>query len=290
MAKEQLLTEFSDARRSIIIALDPSAPGYASLGILRHLLDRRDRQFLGLVIEDTDLLAHAHSRMATEVALSGVARPLELTVLERQIRAQSAAIRQAFEREAARVGLPYAFKILRGKVTGEFALAAAGAEMVIVELPRAATGTESVWSNRLEQICKADLPTVLYAREGWTGNNTVLAVIETLDDIEATLHAAGVLARAGAATLTALISEDVEVEDTRVQAVLNAAMREGSVRIRRLAPLDLASRSLAYLARTGHARALVAPARLANSNRRFMREILQLTRCSIVLVNPPCGR
>jgi hypothetical protein len=286
MAREHTLSEPNDAEQAIMIALDPSAPGYASLELLRHLLDRRDRRLLGLAIEDTELLAHAGSHLAIEVILSGAARPLQLATLDRQLRAQSAAIRQVFEREAARLGLSYAFKVLRGTVTSELAAAAASAEMLVVELPRAATGAESIWSNRLEQIGMAEFPTVLYVREGWSTGNTVLAVIDLPDDIEATVRAAEALTHSGNLSLTVLIGERAWAEEAAVRTALDLAMREGVVRVQQLTSVELASRALAYLARTGNARALVAPARLANSDANFVRELLRHTRCSIMLVNP----
>jgi len=276
----------SEVRHSILIALDPSAPGYASLELLGQLLERRDRRLLGLAIEDTDLLAHARSRLATEIVLSGIARPLKLRNLERQLRAQSTAIRAAFEERASQLGLPHAFKILRGTAAAELTLAAAGADLLIVELPRVATGVQSVWSARLEQLSAAELPTVLFAREGWSAGNTVVAVIDTPEEIQATTRAAGDLARAGHAALTVLIGEAARTEEPRIRAVLEAAASGRPVRLRHLTPTELASETLAYLARIGNARALVAPARLARSNARFVRDLLRLTSCSIMLVNP----
>ena len=57
------------ARRSIMIALDPGAPGRASLEVVECLFGHRDRHLLGVAIEDGELLAHARSRLATDIAV-----------------------------------------------------------------------------------------------------------------------------------------------------------------------------------------------------------------------------
>ncbi|MDH3418020.1 MAG: hypothetical protein OEQ25_02680 [Gammaproteobacteria bacterium] len=278
-----MLIDADDKRRAIIVALDPAAPGSAGLELLRDVAIEQSCKLLGLFIEDTELLAHAQSRLATEVMLSGAARPLDFTQLERQLNAQSLAIRRIFEREAARLGLPHAFRTLRGQLVGELAIAAADAEMLVIELAQLATGAPSIWASQLEQLCRTDLPNVLYAREGWTTGSTVLAIIDEAADVETSGRAAASLARAGNSSLTVLLGERSQSHEAEVEAALRRHSRDAVVRVERLRAASLGAHTLAFLAQAGNARALVAPAHLTRSNAGLVRELLRLTRCSIMI-------
>lgn len=277
-----MLNEAGDRRRAIIVALDPAAPGSVGLDLLRDVAIGPDRELLGLFIEDTDLLAHARSRLATEVVLSGAARPLDFTKLQLQLNAQSLALRRIFEREAARLGMPHAFRILRGQLVSELAVAAANADMLVIELARLSAGAQSVWLRQLEQLCLADLPNVLYAREGWTIGSTVLAIIDDPADVETSGRAAASLARAGNASLTLLLGEQSRAHQAQIEAELR---RDTVVRIERLRTTSLNARELAYIASAGNARALVAPARLTRGDASLVRELLRLTRCSVMIAS-----
>jgi len=280
-----MLIEAQDNRRAIIVALDPTAPGSAGFELLRDIAIERDRRLLGLFIEDTELLAHAQNRLATEVVLSGAARPLDLAKLEGQLNAQSSAIRRIFEREAAQLGLPHAFRTLRGHLISELAGAAVDAEMLVIELTRIAVGTQSIWVNQLEQLCLADLPNVLYAREGWSTGRTVLAIVDEPADVETSGRAAASLARAGSIPLTLLLGEQSRAQQTQIVAGLRQHSRDTVVRVERLQTASLNVRALAYLARAGNARAIVAPARVTRDDAKFVRELLRLTRCSVMIAS-----
>ncbi len=280
-----MLTEADDARRAIIVALDPVAPGSVGLELLRDVVIGRDRLLLGLFIEDTDLLAHAQCRLATEVVLSGAARPLDSARLEGQLHAQSAAIRQIFEREATRLGLPHTFRTRRGPLVSELAGAAAGADLLVIELARLAAGAQSIWVRQLEQLCRAELPNVLYAREGWATGSTVLAIIDEPADVETSGLAAVRLARAGNIALTLLLGEESQTHSAEIEATLRQYGLETVVRVERLRTVDASAPVLAALAQAENARALVAPGRVTRGNAGLVRELLRLTRCSVMIAS-----
>ncbi len=259
------------------------APGSAGFDLLRDIAVELDRKLLGLFIEDTELLAHAQSRLAKEIVLSGAARPLDFAKLEKQLNAQSLAIRQIFEREAARLGLPHAFRTLRGQLVSELAVAAASADMLVIELARLTAGAQSRWLGQLEQICLADLPNVLYAREGWKSGSTVIAVIDEPSDVETSGRAAASLARAGNISLTMLLSEQSQAHEPQIEAGLRRHCPNTAVKLERLRTASIDARALGYLARAANARALVAPARVTRRNASFIRELLRLTRCSVMI-------
>ncbi len=283
--RTDLLTEADDKRRAIIVALDPAAPGSVGLELLGDIAIERDRRLLGLFIEDTELLAHAQNRLATEVVLTGVARPLDFAKLEGQLNAQSLAIRRIFEREAARLGLPHAFRTLRGQLVSELAVAAADADMLVIELARLAAGAQSVWASKLEQLCLANLPNVLYAREGWKMGSTVLAVIDEPADVETSGRAAASLARAGNISLTLLLGEQSQTHEAAIEAGLRRHSRETVVKVERSRAASVSAGALAYLAQAANARVLVAPARVTRGDASLVRELLRLTRCSVMIAS-----
>lgn len=275
------MSESATHKRTILLALDPATPGHAGIELVRGI--GHGRSLLGLYVEDAELLEHARCRLATEIVRSGSARPLELATLERQLRAQSETMRRLLESEAGRLGLPLAFRSVRGQAVSELAAAAAGAEMLIVELPRAGSGDQSIWSRRLEQLWLAELPTAMYLREPWPVGAQVLAIVDTPADAEATARAAAGLARARDAAVTVLLGEPARSRDTQIRQALRGVA--GTPRMQTVTRAGLEPPALAYLARTSRTAALVAPARLARTDPGWAREILRLTRCSIVLVN-----
>ncbi len=283
------MTEADDNRRAIIVALDPAAPGSAGLELLRDVAIERNRKLLGLFIEDAELLEHAQTRLAREVVLTGAARPLDLANLEGQLNAQSLAIRRIFEREAVRLSLPHAFRTLRGQLVSELAVAAADADMLVIELARLAAGAQSIWASKLEQLCLADLPNVLYAREGWTIGSTVLAVIDDPADAETSGQAAASLARAGDISLTLLLGERLKRHEAEIEARLRRHSRGTVVKVERSRAASFSARTLAYFAQAANARAVVAPARITRDDANLIRELLRLTRCSVMIASSSTG-
>jgi hypothetical protein len=281
-----MATDSEHARQSIMIALDPGAPGRASLEVVGCLVDHRGRHLLGVAIEDAELLALARSRLATEVVLSGAARPLERSRLERQLRAQSAAIRRTFETEAARLGYSYAFKVLHGSVAARLRDEAVAAEMLVVELPSPFASHQAAWSARIDQLAETDLPAVLYARLGAAKRKGLVALVEEAGDLETIVRMAGSLARGGALAPTVLLGERSHVAEHDVRTALESALQEQSVHLRLVRSATIEAVSLSQITQASDARILVVPGRITRADPRFVRELLRRTSCSILLVNP----
>lgn len=269
---------------TIVVAVDPTEPGTTALEILRHIANRRGSELLGLFIEDIEILAHAQSRLAREVILSGIERPLKLSDLERQLRAQSSEARRRFERVAAQLGVPHAFQVSRGEVINELARISSGAQMLLVGVGAESAVTRVWWSTRIQQLAKARVPAVLYAREGWRTGSTVSVVLEKSSDVRSAGGAAARLARASSSTLTALLLGEALENQARVQEELASMVDTDALRIR---PFDDENLDLAALCTTlyqENARALVMPVRLVSSDPAVVGELLARTRCALMLV------
>jgi hypothetical protein len=267
----------------IVVAVDPTEPGKTALEILRHIANRRGSELLGLFIEDIEILAHAQSRLAREIILSGMERPLNLSDLERQLRAQSSEARRIFERVAAQLGVPHAFQVSRGEVIDELVRMSAGAQILLVGV-----GTESAvsrvwWSTRIYRLARARVPAVLYAREGWRTGSTVCVVLERSSDIRRAGEAAARLARASNSALTAVLLGEARENQARVQEEL-ASMVGTDPRIRPFDNENLDFAELCTRLYRENARALVMPARLVSSDPAVVGELLARTRCALMLV------
>lgn len=103
------------AMQRILLALQGGEDA-AALEAATALAEGLRARLEGLFVEDADLLRLAALPFATEIALSSAAaRPLKLAQLERQLRAEAAAVRRLLETGATRRRLEYSFTVVRGR-------------------------------------------------------------------------------------------------------------------------------------------------------------------------------
>ncbi|HTT36758.1 MAG TPA: hypothetical protein VMH32_03700 [Burkholderiales bacterium] len=109
-------TPQSDTRtRRVLLAFDLRAPFTSSLSAARALVEALGAELSGLFVEDINLLRLAALPFTREVgATSGVSRPIELPDVERVLRLQADAARQALSELAAELAVPWSFRVERG--------------------------------------------------------------------------------------------------------------------------------------------------------------------------------
>lgn len=117
-------------RARIVIELAPGLPERESIEAAAALADRVGAELVGLFIEDADLLRFAALPFAREIGFaSAQRRRMDVTALERSLRAHAAeaerALASALERSAAR----WSFRVARGFAAAELLAAALGAAM-----------------------------------------------------------------------------------------------------------------------------------------------------------------
>src|SRR5690606_7233545 len=108
----------------ILVALSATGDTRCELEVYRYLFGDAPPEIVGLVLEDPALLAHAGSRLAREIVLSGVERRLDPQALERDLRARAAAWRRWLEAESARLGFQVALETVREERRAALARAA----------------------------------------------------------------------------------------------------------------------------------------------------------------------
>jgi hypothetical protein len=243
----------------IVIALDPEAQNDLAFDIVRHLSESASSELLGLFVEDARLLAHASSRLAREVVLSGHERPLERPALERQIRAQAEEQRRRFESAAVRLGLRHAFHVARGEWLAELVREATDADALVVMLASRAAALRGPSVAALRELARAPLRNVLFAREGWATRTRIVTVLTRLDREAASLQTAIRLARASRSPLTVLLGAAAaapagEVEEWLAQALDSAGLEAHAL-------LATGGPTAGELSSTAHAaRLLILPA------------------------------
>jgi nucleotide-binding universal stress UspA family protein len=119
--------------KRILLALDASTHSLASLDTAAELARRLNAELRGLFVEDIDLLRMAELPFAAEIGgFSLTLRHIRLPDLEMQLRAQASHMRKMMAAVAAREGVPWEFRVVRGPVASEIILAAAECDLIIV--------------------------------------------------------------------------------------------------------------------------------------------------------------
>jgi len=119
--------------RKILVALDASIHSTAAMEASVELAASLDAELTGLFIEDINLFRLAEFPFAREVSFfSPTLRRIQLTELERQIRAQAGRMRSLMSAYAEHAGISWDFRVVRGAVTSEVMTAAAEAELIVL--------------------------------------------------------------------------------------------------------------------------------------------------------------
>ncbi|HEU4618286.1 MAG TPA: hypothetical protein VFV10_09605 [Gammaproteobacteria bacterium] len=219
-----------EARAHLLIALSAESRDDFELSLCRHLVGEIEADLLGLLIEDARIEAHARSRLAREIVLSGEARRLEAATLERQRRARAAAMRRRFEEAAARLGWRHDFRVVRGDPLAELLTAAAEADVMILPGAEAGAGAAAWSAADLRRLAAGRLRALLLARPGWARGREIVAVLT--GEADAALSPGSVLGTAlGLAnethsTLTVVLAGPAAALAERVAAALPASGAE----------------------------------------------------------------
>lgn len=116
----------------ILITCDASPLGEAALDAAVALARQFDGELAGLFVENVNLLRMAELPFAREVALSGArSRRVEVDALERTLRRQADAARDALSRAAHALDLPWSFQVVRGTLLDSVLAAMREADLAV---------------------------------------------------------------------------------------------------------------------------------------------------------------
>jgi len=259
----------------IVVALDPAGGEDFALEFAA-LVSGDTLEVVGLFVEDIRLLEYARSPRAREVAFSGRERSLDRPTLEGQLRAQAAAARRRFEAAAAKLGLSSIFHVARGEVLAEVSREAAGAEVLVISFG-AETQLRSGWGAPLEQLVRARLPALLFAREGRPAGG-ILVVLESAHRALSALAAAVRLAKRSRTPLLLLATGDA-LADRDIGAVLAAERIDAPA----LMAVETISAAAVVRAARG-ARLVILPSRDTAADEALIGDLLVKLRAPLMLI------
>lgn len=115
----------------VVVAVDASPPSRAAAEAAAEIAESLGAELVGLFVEDLDLLRLAALPATVESdRLTADLRVCDPESIARQLRAQAARARDAFERAAAGRGLAASFRVARGRTAAEILAAAVDADLV----------------------------------------------------------------------------------------------------------------------------------------------------------------
>jgi hypothetical protein len=276
------LSASTESREKLVLVVDRlDTP---ALELLRYVVGETFRQLQGLFIEDAQMLEHARSRLAREVLLSGIDRPLEAAALRGQLRAQAARARQLVEASAAELGLPFSFRVAKGEPLEELRRAAAEADSLVVSLSSETEETCVRWRATVEQLGRSPIRTLLIVRRGWLTGNAILAVLEEPEDAARILAVAKRLGERSRSPLTMLVRGTGKKESDPLggMAQLGSKVTAAPSKIRIVETLDPAA--LVSAARQERARLVVLPWRDRPNQAELFHQLMRKAGSAILLV------
>jgi len=211
----------------IVIALDSGEREEYAFELARWLTPTQAQEILGLFVENEALLEHARSRQAREVLLTGSARELKRSTLERQIRAEAARVRELFEAASSRLGLPHRFETARGDILLESMRHAAGAQALVVTMTQAHL-FGAFQRDLCRQLFEGGPPLVLLARHGWLSGRSVAVIAGESDDL--LLEAGARIARHTDSPLIALTPDGNARERAAIRSHIDDKLRALGIR------------------------------------------------------------
>ncbi len=119
--------------KRILVAIDASESNKSILKAATQLAQRLNAQLQTLFVEDINLLRMAQLPIAREITASAhTRRPLNLSVMEQQLRSQVERLRRVVAATAQQSNLTVDFKVLRGQIANELCTAVQDMDLLVV--------------------------------------------------------------------------------------------------------------------------------------------------------------
>jgi nucleotide-binding universal stress UspA family protein len=195
------------AIRRILVALDASPHSLAALDMAVDLAAKMEAELAGLFVEDVELLRMAESPSAREIAYTTASEiPLNRSIMERKLRAQSEQIRNAVAAAAQRAQVRWSFQTVRGQVTSALRAAAAEDDIVAVGRLGWSFGRPLRIGSTALELATSSVPLLLISQRAVLGNLRPLVYYDGSAGSKNALFVAAKLASGGAKGITVLVS------------------------------------------------------------------------------------
>jgi nucleotide-binding universal stress UspA family protein len=272
----------AQAVRRILVAIDPSPHGRATLEEAVALAVRLDAELVGLFVEDENLLRWAQLPFAREFgALYASGRALDVASVERMLRAQAAVMRRELERHASTSRLKWSFRVARGSIASQVIAAGEEADLIVV-----GRGEESAKRSRVGSTARAVLTrsrcAVWCTRSRSRAGRTIVVVYEGTDASSRAMRTALDLARTNEDPVVVLIADGDREADLEARA--KAALGHLAPKVRLVGLQDASSSSVSEAAAGHDARVIVLGEGALGSSPESVHEIVEAIDRPVVIV------
>lgn len=162
--------------RRVVVALGASSSTVAlatAVGLARTM----DAELVGLFVEDSDLIEFAALPFAGEIGFpSATRRPLDVSAMERSLRAQARRFRQEVSERLAGQPVKWSFEVVRGRTVAAIASAVAERDLVVISARTSAVSARCEIAHAFESL---SVPLLLVSE--LPRHHRMIAVIAPLD-------------------------------------------------------------------------------------------------------------
>lgn len=268
---------------NILVALDASPHSSAALAAAVELAAQLGAEVTGVFVEDINLLRMAQLRITVEVgAATGRVRRMNHQRITYGLRSQADRARQALQRLADRLQVPWEFRVLRGVIDRELLSASTTADLVI--LGRVGWSDKQVLGSTAEAVLTAAPARVLLLGSQHRLYQSLLAVFDGSAMSERALDTALLLARRAGRFLSVGVAAGDEAEARRLQAVVAERVQAAELQARYRWLIGMDSRELAKLIRRFEASILVLPAESPLLAGKRLRKAIEEFDCPVLVV------
>jgi hypothetical protein len=262
----------------IILGLDSRARTATALDVVRCILSENVTELLSVFVADVELLAHARSRLAREVLLSGAARRLDSEAVGRQMRALSSLAQRELDTGAARLGLQHSFRFARDETVIELAAEAHEADTLVVTLSEA-FGIGPALRSALVKLVAARLRILMFAREAWQRERTVALIVDASTDRSPAPRVAQRLSEhSGSALVLIAAGDKAAARGARKRLVQEGIQFEDETFV------DASNDAIVEAVRRSRARAVVMPWHHHEQEAALLERLLTETSATVALV------
>jgi nucleotide-binding universal stress UspA family protein len=218
----------NDIRR-ILIALDASPASQAALELAADLAIRYQAELIGIYVEDINLLRSAEIPFTQEVGFySASSRQIDISHIERELRAHARRVEQLLASIAQRVNLRWSFRTVRGLIPGELMSAAADTDLIILGKTGWSGGTR-IGSTAREVAVRSPIQSLILVHKVCPGS-PIMVVYDGSPASQKALIAARRIS-SPESILTILVLAETKGEAEQLQAQVQARLQEDEINV-----------------------------------------------------------
>lgn len=263
----------------VVVWLDPTVPQEASLAALSGL--GAAAEFLGLFVEDADLLSLSQLSVAREITYEGaLSRQLEQGRTEREYRFHAARMRNVFETAARRIRAKHSFRVARGALRAELLKAADDCDTLVLTHSRRQFGPRLTIRSQLGALLAGGPKTLVIVQERWQTGHRIAVLYDGSQTGDFALQTAAAIARADKVGMSVWLPPGHEeaLEARALEAIGDAI----DVSFRDISVGD--DDALVRASVADDTRVLVMSAGEAPATRQTVSELLDRANCSVIVV------